>query len=179
MASGIGGAIDSMIGGVITGGVGPAIGAALPSIADTAKVLVERLVPDPNAKAGAQAEIEQALAAREVAIVNATMEIAKAQTQVNLVEAQGNDRFSARWRPSVGWICAAGFGYQFVLAPVLTWSTNLVGVIIGAQIPPAPMLSINDLMVVLTGILGLGALRTTERVQGVPGALPVPQPANR
>lgn len=177
MASGIGGAIGSMIGGVITGGVGPAIGAALPSIADTAKVLVERLVPDP--KAGAQAEIEQALAAREVAIVNATMEIAKAQTQVNLVEAQGNDRFSARWRPSVGWICAAGCGYQFVLAPVLTWSTNLVGVIIGAQIPPAPMLSINDLMVVLTGILGLGALRTTERVQGVPGALPVPQPANR
>ncbi|MBP1179956.1 3TM-type holin [Methylobacterium sp. PvR107] len=172
MASGIGGAIGSIIGGALTGGIGPAIGAALPTIADTAKVLVDRLVPDPNAKAAAQAEIEQALTLRETALVNATMEIAKAQSTVNLAEAQGNDRFSARWRPSVGWICAAGFGYQFVLAPVLTWATNLAGVMIGAAIPPAPTLSINDLMVVLTGILGLGGLRTVERVQGVPGAMP-------
>lgn len=87
MASGIGGAIGSMMGGVITGGLGPALGAALPSITDTAKILVDRLIPDPNAEAEAQAAVEQALAAREVAIVNATMEIAKAQTQVNLVEA--------------------------------------------------------------------------------------------
>jgi len=172
MAAGVGGVIGSIIGGAMTGGIGPVIGAALPSIADTAKVLVDRLVPDPNAKAAAQAEIEQALAAREVAIVNATMEIAKAQSQVNLAEATGNDRFSARWRPSVGWICAAGFGYQFVLAPILTWATNLAGVMIGAAIPPAPTLSINDLMVVLTGILGLGIQRTVERTQGVPGALP-------
>ncbi|WP_170246145.1 hypothetical protein, partial [Methylobacterium gnaphalii] len=64
------------------------------------------------------------------------------------------------------------FGYQFVLAPILTWSTNIIGVAIGASIPVAPTLSINDLMVVLTGILGLGVQRTFERTQGVPGALP-------
>ena len=172
MASGAGGFIGSIVGGALTGGIGPAIGAALPSIADTAKVLVERLVPDPNARAAAQAEVEAALAARDVAAINATMEVAKAQSTVNLAEAQGNDRFSARWRPSVGWICAAGFGYQFVLAPILTWSTNIIGVAIGASIPVAPTLSINDLMVVLTGILGLGVQRTVERVQGVPGAMP-------
>jgi len=174
MAGGIGGIVGSILGGVVTGGAGPAIGAgigaALPSIADVAKVLVDRLVPDPAEKAKAQVDIEQALAAREVALVSAAAEIAKAQSSVNLAEAQGNDRFSARWRPAVGWVCTAGFAYQFVLAPVLTWATNLIGVAIGANIPAAPVLSINDLMVVLTGILGLGALRTTERVQGVPEA---------
>ncbi|WP_280178549.1 3TM-type holin, partial [Methylobacterium gnaphalii] len=77
-------------------------------MADTAKILVDRLVPDPAAKAAAQAELEQALAARDVAAINAAMEVAKAQSQVNLAEATGNDRFSARSRPSVGWICAAG-----------------------------------------------------------------------
>jgi len=172
MASSPGGFIGNILGGALTGGIGPAIGAVLPSVADTAKILVDRLVPDPNAKAAAQAELEQAFAARDVAAINATMEVAKAQTTVNLAEATGNDRFSARWRPSVGWICAGGFGYQFVLAPILTWTTNLVGVAIGAAIPPAPTLSINDLMVVLTGILGLGVQRTYERTQGVPGALP-------
>jgi hypothetical protein len=167
MAAGI---IGTILGGALTGGVGPAIGAALPTIADTAKVLVDRLVPDPNAKAAAQAEVEKALAAREIALVTAATEVAKGQASINLAEAQGNDRFSARWRPAVGWICATGFGYQFVAAPVLTWVTNLVNAIVGCAIPVAPSLSINDLMVVLTGILGLGVLRTTERVKDVPGA---------
>ena len=172
MAGVIGGAIGSIIGGALTGGIGPAIGAALPTVADVAKVLVERLVPDPNARAAAQADIEQALAAREVALIQATAEIAKGQLSVNLAEATGNDRYSARWRPTVGWICSAGFAYQFVLAPVLSWTTNLVNALIGANIPVAPSLSINDLMVVLGGILGLGGFRTFERVSGVPGALP-------
>lgn len=165
-----GGIIGTILGGALTGGIGPGIGAALPTIADVAKVLVDRLVPDPAEKAKAQADIEQALAAREVALVSATVEIAKGQSAVNLAEAQGNDRFSARWRPAVGWICAAGFAYQFVLAPILTWCTNLAGVMIGAQIPVAPSLSVESLMVVLTGILGLGVQRTVERVQGVPEA---------
>lgn len=167
-----GGIIGSILGGALTGGAGPAIGAgigaALPSVAEVAKTLVERLVPDPAEKVKAQAEVEAALAAREVAIVAATADIAKAQASVNLAEAQGNDRFSARWRPAVGWVCTFGFAYQFVMAPVLTWCTNLAGVMIGANIPAAPVLSINDLMVVLTGILGLGVQRTFERVQGVP-----------
>lgn len=59
-----------------------------------------------------------------------------------------------------------------MLAPILTWPTNIVGVAIGASIPVAPMLSINDLMVVLTGILGLGVQRTVERIQGVSVATP-------
>ena len=175
MAAGI---LGTILGGVVTGGIGPAIGAALPTVADTAKVLVDRLVPDPAAKAAAQADVEKALAAREIALVTATADIAKGQASVNLAEAQGNDRFSSRWRPAAGWVCVGGFAYQFVLAPVLTWATNLLGVAIGAAIPPAPVLSINDLMVVLTGILGLGTLRTTERVKGVPEAAAASQAAS-
>jgi hypothetical protein len=172
MATGAGGFIGNILGGALTGGIGPAISAVLPSVADTAKILVDRLVPDPNAKAAAQAELEQALAARDVAAINAAMEVAKAQSSVNIAEAQGNDRFSSRWRPATGWVCVCGFAYQFVLAPVMTWVTNIIGVAIGAAIPPAPILSINDLMVVLTGILGLGIQRTVERVQGVSTAVP-------
>lgn len=67
MVSGAGGFIGSIVGGALMGGIGPAIGAALPSIADNAKVLVERLVPDANAREAAQAEVDAALAAMEVA----------------------------------------------------------------------------------------------------------------
>lgn len=171
-----GGIIGSIIGGALTGGAGPAIGtgigAALPTVAEIAKAIVDRTIPDPAQKEAAQRDIEVALAGREAAVATAAADIAKAQIGLNLAEAQGNDRFSARWRPAVGWICAFGFGYQFVVAPLLTWTTNLAGVIIGAAIPVAPALSINDLMVVLAGILGLGVQRTFERTQGVPGAMP-------
>ncbi len=171
-----GGIIGSIVGGVLTGGVGPAIGAgvgaALPTVAEIAKSLVDRFVPDPAQRAQAEIDLQQAIGQREAAVVQATAEIAKAQVAVNLAEAQGNDRFSARWRPATGWVCVFGFGYQFIAAPILTWATNLLGVIIGAAIPPAPTLSINDLMIVLTGILGLGIQRTIERTQGVPGAMP-------
>ena len=176
MSSGIGNFIGSIVGGAVTGGMGPAIGEgikiALPPAAEAARTLVERLVPDPAAKAAASLALEQAITDRDVAATNAAVEVAKAQASVNLAEAQGNDRFSARWRPAVGWVCTAGFAYQFVVAPVLTWATNIAGVAIGAAIPPAPTLSVSDLMTVLVGILGLGAYRTVERTVGVPGAMP-------
>lgn len=166
----------SIVGGVLTGGAGPAIGqgigAALPSVADIAKVVVDRLVPDPAAREAAARDIEAVISTREVAVIQATAEIAKAQIGVNAVEAQGNDRFSARWRPACGWVCVAGLAYQFVVGPVLSWVTGIVGVMIGAAIPAAPSLPMEALMTLLFGMLGLGAQRTIERTQGVPGAMP-------
>lgn len=106
MASSVGDFIGSIVGGALTGGAGPSIGEgiklALPGVTETAKTLVDRLVPDPAAKAAAQLAVEQAITERDTAAVNAGMEIAKAQAGVNLAEAQGNDKFSARWRPAVG-----------------------------------------------------------------------------
>lgn len=176
MSSGLGSFIGSIVGGAVTGGMGPAIGEgikiALPPAAEAAKTLVERLVPDPAAKAAAQLAIEEALTARDTTATNAAMEIAKAQATVNLAEAQGNDRYSARWRPTAGWVCVAGLAYAFVLGPILTWLTGIIGAAIGAALPAAPLIEVGQLMVLLTGMLGLGVQRTVERTQGVPGAMP-------
>jgi hypothetical protein len=134
--------------------------------------LVDRFVPDPAQKAQAALDLQKLVTDREVAAVQAAADVAKAQIGVNAAEAQGNDRYSARWRPTAGWVCVAALAYQYVAAPLLTWATGLAGVMIGAAIPPAPQLNMTDLLPVLIGMLGLGVQRTIERTQGVPGAMP-------
>lgn len=161
-----------MAGGILGGIIGAVI-PGLPSIAETAKILVERLVPDPAAREEAERLMEATMMEREARIAEAVAAQNKAQIDVNLAEAQGNDRFSSRWRPAMGWVCVAGFLYNFVMAPVITWITVIIGAMVGASIPIPPTLSTETMLPVLLGMLGIGGMRTYERTAGVaPTTLP-------
>ena len=82
-------------------------------------------------------------------------EIAKAQIEVNKVEAKGN-WFQSGWRPATAWICVCGFAVNFLISPLAAP--------FGFAIPQADT---STMLPVLMGMLGLGGLRTYERVQGV------------
>ncbi len=164
-----------MAGGIIGGIIGSVLPGVLPTVTETAKILVDRLVPDPAAREQAQREIELAISQREVAITEAMSKQAEAQSAINLAEAQGNDRFSARWRPAAAWVCVGGMAYQFLLAPVLTWLGAILSVAFDIAFPAPPQLVVTDFMPLLIGMLGLGAMRTYERTTGVPGATVPPR----
>ena len=161
-----------MAGGIIGGIIGSVLPGVLPTVTETAKILVDRLVPDPAAREQAQREIELAISQREIAITEALSKQSEAQSAINLAEAQGNDRFSSRWRPAAAWICVSGMAYQFVFAPIITWIGALIGTAFGFAFPAPPTLIVSDFMPLLLGMLGLGAMRTYERTTGVPGAIP-------
>jgi hypothetical protein len=82
-------------------------------------------------------------------------EIAKAQIEVNKEEAKGN-WFQSGWRPATAWICVCGFAINFLISPLAA--------AFGIDIPQADT---STMLPVLMGMLGLGGLRTYERVQGV------------
>ena len=82
-------------------------------------------------------------------------EIAKAQIEVNKEEAKGN-WFQSGWRPATAWICVCGFAVNFLISPLAAP--------FGFAIPQADT---STMLPVLMGMLGLGGLRTYERVQGV------------
>ncbi len=89
-------------------------------------------------------------------------ELAKGQLEVNKVEAAHKNMFVAGWRPAVGWVCVAGMAGNFILIPFANFSLALSGsdIII-------PLIALSEMMPVLMGMLGLGAMRTVEKTKGV------------
>ncbi len=80
------------------------------------------------------------------------------QTKINAVEAQHRTLFVAGWRPFIGWICGVALAYNFVIRDLFIWATQTT------EAPPA--LQMDHLMTVLLGMLGLGGLRTYEKIKG-------------
>jgi hypothetical protein len=87
-------------------------------------------------------------------------EINKAQIEVNKVEANSNSLFVSGWRPFVGWTCGVALCYHFVLQPFLTF----VLYSFGHQII-LPTFDMGTLTTILMGMLGLGGLRSYEKVK--------------
>lgn len=89
-------------------------------------------------------------------------ELAKGQLEVNKTEAAHKSLFVAGWRPAIGWICGLGMASNFLLIPI----ANFVLALTGSAIV-IPLLDTGEMMPVLMGMLGLGAMRTYEKKQGV------------
>lgn len=123
--------------------------------------VLDKIIPDPQAAADAKLKALELAQKGDLAALDAELRLALGQIEVNKTEA-ATDMFRGGWRPAVGWVCVVGLGYQFVLQPVLPWLVALFG----AQVPPLPAIDNESLMVLLTGMLGLGGLRTIERVKG-------------
>jgi hypothetical protein len=90
-------------------------------------------------------------------------DLAKAQMAVNQAEASSNSLFKGGWRPFIGWVCGFGLFYEFLLRCLLPWTVSLFTT---RQLPPMPDLDMGVLMNLVAGMLGLGALRTYEKVVG-------------
>lgn len=89
-------------------------------------------------------------------------ELAKGQLEVNKVEAAHKNMFVAGWRPAVGWVCVAGMAGNFILIPFANFALALSGSDIAV-----PLIALSEMMPVLMGMLGLGAMRTVEKTKGV------------
>jgi len=123
--------------------------------------VLDKIIPDPQAAADAKLRALELAQKGDLAALDAELRLALGQIEVNKAEAT-TDMFRGGWRPAVGWVCVVGLAYQFVLQPLLPWLVALFG----AQVSPLPAIDNETLMVLLTGMLGLGGLRTIERVKG-------------
>ena len=89
-------------------------------------------------------------------------ELAKGQLEVNKVEAASKSMFVAGWRPAVGWVCVLGMASNFIIIPMANFGLAIVESNI-----TIPLIDTSTMMPVLMGMLGLGAMRSVEKVQGV------------
>lgn len=84
-------------------------------------------------------------------------ELISIQTKINEIEAQHRTVFVAGWRPFIGWVCGIALAYNFVIRDLFVWALQ------PETVPPA--LQMEQLMTVLLGMLGLGGLRTYEKLK--------------
>ena len=123
--------------------------------------LLDKIIPDPSAAAEAKLKALELAQRGDLAALDADLRLMLAQADINKAEAS-TDLFRGGWRPACGWVCAAGLAYTFLLRPVLPWLASLAG----ADVQAMPEIDTDTLMVLLTGMLGLGGLRTVERIRG-------------
>ena len=116
--------------------------------------VIDRVIPDKEAAERAKQQIQ-------LELVNNVNEIAKAQIEVNKQEAAHRNVFVAGWRPFIGWVCGTAFAYHFVLQPICVFVLAANGISLDL-----PSFDMGALMTVLTGMLGLGGLRTFEKMKG-------------
>ena len=109
--------------------------------------LLDKFIPDADQKAKL---------AHDIATMSEkhAQEIALAQIKVNEAEAKGN-WFQSSWRPATAWVCVLGFLVNFLVSPICAG----FGIII-------PQADTATMLPVLMGMLGLGTLRTLERLKG-------------
>lgn len=126
--------------------------------------LFDKLFPDPQAAAQAKLKMMEMAQAGELAALDADLKLATGQMAVNTAEAQSGNLYASSWRPTIGYICAAGLFYNFLLYPLLMWAVAIF------QLPVTPPPLFDDkLMELVLGMLGLAGLRTYEKVRAKPG----------
>ena len=123
-------------------------------ILEVGKTLLDRFIPDPEKKREAEMELVRMAAEGE-------LKQTIAQLEINAREASHASVFVAGWRPFFGWAGGAGFIYATILQPLLAWAAAIKGW------PAPPTLNLDLLWVVITGMLGIGGLRTAEKFKGV------------
>lgn len=130
------------------------------SLLEIIKDALDRILPDPEAKAKAQAEAFELL-------TNGTFDdkakqaIAIAQADINKADAQSGNWFQSGWRPAIGWTCAGALFSQYIVKPWVQWAC----IVAGHPLPPLPGID-DNLWQLMGGMLGLGAMRSFDKLKG-------------
>ena len=133
-----------------------------PALLPLLGTLMDKMFPNPAAAADAKLKLMELAQAGELAQLDADTKLAIGQMDVNKAEAASTSLFVAGWRPFVGWVCGGALAFKFVVAPLLAFGFAAYGHPVAL-----PVLDFSEMSTILLGMLGLGALRTAEKIKGV------------
>jgi hypothetical protein len=125
------------------------------ALLDIGGKVIDRLWPDPVQAATAKLELIKLQQSGELAAM-------AGQLEINKVEAANPSVFVSGWRPFIGWVCGSACAWNWIGLPIV----KLALLIWGHPIDLAPA-NLTEMLPVLLGLLGIGGLRTIERLNGV------------
>lgn len=124
----------------------------IPSLIPFLGTIIDKIFPDADSANKAKLEILKLEQAGELK-----------QLEVNKAEANNSSVFVSGWRPFIGWVCGSVFAYTYLLQPLLVFLIAYSG----HPVILLPKLDNGEVTTVLLGMLGLGGMRTFEKLKGV------------
>lgn len=118
------------------------------SVADLITTTINKIWPDKS-----EAEKQQ---------LAATMMVVQGQIDINRVEAASPQLFVSGWRPFIGWVCGSACAWNWIGFPIVKLALSMASINITLQ-----QADLTEMMPILLGMLGLGGLRTIEKIRGV------------
>lgn len=120
----------------------------LGAISDLASTVINKIWPDKT-----EAEKQQLAAA---------VMVVQGQLDINKVEAANPSIFVSGWRPFIGWVCGSACAWNWIGLPI----AKVIIVTLGYSFELVPA-NLTEMMPILMGMLGLGGLRTIEKINNV------------
>lgn len=124
------------------------------AISDLIKTGLDKFFPDANVEL--KGKLEQAAAQ-----ISNDVQLTLGQLEINKVEAGSPHWFVAGGRPAAIWVGVLSLLYSGVGVSFLSWIALCFG------LPVLPPFTDSTANTILMGLLGLGGLRTAEKLKGV------------
>lgn len=118
------------------------------AVADVVGKVVDRFFPDKTKE--------------EQANLAAALTVIQGQLTINQAEAASTSIFTSGWRPFIGWVCGVGCAWNWIGLPVAKFMCGYFGHEVALSAA-----DVSEMMPLLLGMLGLGSLRTVEKIKGV------------
>lgn len=122
------------------------------ALLDIGGKVIDRLWPDPTQAANAKLELIKLQQSGELQVI-------AGQLKINEVEAGHSSVFVSGWRPAIGWVCGLACAWNWIGLPI----AKVIAIILGHPINLAPA-DLTEMLPILMGMLGLGGLRTIEKL---------------
>lgn len=150
----------------------PIVGDLIKGVIDRVGGVADQLIVDKDKKLQLQVELERLKISEASKAEDRLHQQMMGQIEINKVEAASSNVFVAGWRPAAGWVSVGGLAYATILEPLGSWAARVLFKYSGNFPEIDPTL----LIFTLGGMLGIGTLRTIEKVQGVVNKEPEPSP---
>jgi hypothetical protein len=125
------------------------------SVADLIKGTIDKIWPD-------KTQVEKDQMAAAMAILQGQIAMNQGQLDINKAEAANPNFFVSGWRPFVGWVCGSACAWNWVGLPIC----NFLAAAFHKELKVSPA-DLTQMLPLLLGMLGMGALRTYEKSKGV------------
>jgi hypothetical protein len=134
----------------------------LGSVFDFGSKVIDKIFPDKDAADKAKLEMMKLSQAGEFKEIEQDFELAKKQIEANIAEATKGGLMN-QWRPAIGWVCVCAYAFNYLVMPLANW----IVLFFNSTAPAIVALDTGELTTLLFGMLGIGGLRTFEKVKGV------------